>query len=31
MTGLRIETVIRAVKKMEKEGKLEIVNGKIFF
>lgn len=30
MTGLRIETVIRAVKKMEKEGKLEIVNGKIF-
>ncbi|QDP84625.1 Crp/Fnr family transcriptional regulator [Chryseobacterium sp. SNU WT5] len=30
MTGLRIETVIRAIKKMEKEGKLEIVNGKIF-
>lgn len=30
MTGLRIETIIRTVKKMEKEGKLEIVNGKIF-
>ena len=31
MTGLRIETIIRTVKKMEKEGKLEIINGKIFF
>ena len=31
MTGLRIETVIRAVKKMEKEQKLEIVGGKIYF
>lgn len=30
MTGLRIETVIRTIKKMEKEGKLEIVSGKIF-
>lgn len=30
MTGLRIETVIRTIKKMEKDGKLEIVNGKIF-
>lgn len=30
MTGLRIETIIRTVKKMEKEGKLEIINGKIF-
>ena len=30
MTGLRIETVIRTIKKMEKEGKLEIINGKIF-
>ncbi len=29
MTGLRIETIIRTVKKMEKEGKLEIINGKI--
>ena len=29
-TGLRIETVIRTIKKMEKENKLEIVNGKIF-
>lgn len=29
MTGLRIETIIRTVKKMEKDGKLEIVNGKI--
>lgn len=31
MTGLRIETVIRAVKKMEKEGKLEIQNGKVYY
>lgn len=30
MTGLRIETVIRTIKKMEKEGKLEIVSGKIY-
>ena len=30
MTGLRIETVIRTIKKMEKEEKLEIINGKIF-
>lgn len=30
MTGLRIETVIRTIKKMEKDEKLEIVNGKIF-
>lgn len=30
MTGLRIETIIRTVKKMEKDGKLEIRNGKIF-
>lgn len=30
MTGLRIETIIRTVKKMEKDGKLEIINGKIF-
>lgn len=30
MTGLRIETIIRTVKKMEKEGKLEIISGKIF-
>ena len=30
MTGLRIETVIRTIKKMEKDRKLEIVNGKIF-
>ncbi len=29
MTGLRIETIIRTVKKMEKEGKLEIISGKI--
>lgn len=31
MTGLRIETVIRTIKKMEKEDKLKIVNGKIIF
>jgi len=31
MTGLRIETVIRTIKKMEKEEKLEIVNGKIIY
>lgn len=31
MTGLRIETVIRAVKKMEKEGKLEIIKGKVYY
>lgn len=30
MTGLRIETIIRTVKKMEKEGKLEIKSGKIY-
>ena len=30
MTGLRIETIIRTVKKMEKDGKLEIINGKIY-
>ena len=29
MTGLRIETIIRTIKKMEKEGKLEIKNGKV--
>jgi len=29
MTGLRIETVIRTVKRMEKSGRLEIVKGKI--
>lgn len=31
MTGLRTETIIRAVKKMEKKGKLEIRSGKIYF
>lgn len=31
MTGLRIETVIRTIKKMEKEEKLQIINGKIIF
>lgn len=31
MTGLRIETIIRTVKKMENAGKLEIKSGKIFF
>lgn len=31
MTGLRIETVIRGIKKFEKEGVLRISNGKIYF
>ena len=31
MTGLRIETVIRTIKKMEKEDKLSIKNGKVYF
>lgn len=30
-TGLAIETVIRTVKKMEKEGKLDLVNHKIHY
>lgn len=31
MTGLRIETIIRTVKKMESQGKLEIINGKVYY
>lgn len=31
MTGLRIETVIRTIKRMEKKEKLEIINGKVFY
>lgn len=31
MTGLRIETIIRTIKKMEKEEKLIIKNGKVYF
>ncbi|MDH4090808.1 MAG: Crp/Fnr family transcriptional regulator [Cyclobacteriaceae bacterium] len=31
MTGLRVETVIRTIKKMEKEGKLELEGHKIRF
>ena len=31
MTGLRIETVIRTVKRMEKEGKVEIKSGKVYY
>lgn len=31
MTGLRIETIIRTIKKMETDGKLELKNGKIFY
>ncbi|MGO4710925.1 Crp/Fnr family transcriptional regulator [Chryseobacterium sp. 2TAF14] len=31
LTGLCVETVIRALKRMEKEGKLLIENGKIFY
>jgi len=30
MTGLRVETVIRTVKQLQKEGKLEIKEHKIF-
>lgn len=30
-TGLVVETVIRTVKKMEKEGKIELINHKIYF
>lgn len=30
-TGLAIETVIRAVKKMEREEKIELINHKIFY
>lgn len=30
MTGLRVETVIRAIKHMEKEDRLSIVKGKVF-
>ena len=29
MTGLRVETVIRSIKKMEKEGKVRIENKKV--
>ena len=31
LTGFRIETVIRTIKKMEKEEKLSIKKGKIYF
>ena len=31
LTGLRIETVIRTIKKMEKEGKLTVKSGKIYY
>ncbi|SEL60105.1 Crp/Fnr family transcriptional regulator [Parapedobacter koreensis] len=30
MTGLRVETIIRAIKHMEKEERLSIVKGKVF-
>jgi len=30
MTGLRVETIIRAIKQMEKEDRLSIVKGKVF-
>lgn len=30
MTGLRVETVIRTIKQMEKDAKLSIVRGKVF-
>lgn len=31
LTGLRVETVIRAIKQLEKEGALKIERGKIFY
>lgn len=31
LTGLRVETVIRSIKKLEQQGKLKIVNRKLFF
>ncbi|QCX53859.1 Crp/Fnr family transcriptional regulator [Elizabethkingia sp. JS20170427COW] len=31
MTGLRIETIIRNIKKLEKDGKLEIIHGKVYY
>jgi CRP-like cAMP-binding protein len=31
LTGLRVETVIRTIKKMEKEGKIKIENRKILY
>ena len=31
LTGLRVETVIRVIKKMERENIVKIVNGKIFY
>ena len=30
LTGLRVETVIRAVKQLEQEGEIEIINRKVF-
>ena len=30
LTGMRVETVIRTIKKLEKEGKIEIKNRKVF-
>lgn len=30
MTGLRVETVIRTIKKMEEEGFVKIINGKVY-
>jgi CRP-like cAMP-binding protein len=31
LTGLRVETVIRAIKKLEQSNKIEIINHKLFF
>ncbi len=30
MTGLRVETIIRTMKQMDKEDKLNIIRGKVF-
>ncbi|WP_312766261.1 Crp/Fnr family transcriptional regulator [Epilithonimonas sp.] len=31
LTGLRVETVIRTIKKLEKQGEVKIIQGKIFY
>ncbi|GGG59093.1 Crp/Fnr family transcriptional regulator [Epilithonimonas arachidiradicis] len=31
LTGLRVETVIRTIKKLEKQGEVRIIQGKIFY
>lgn len=31
LTGLRVETVIRAIKALEKKGTIKIINRKVYF